>query len=205
MFKALDVEYVLFDVETTGLSPTDGDRIIEIAALRLRRGNVLDRWTTLVNPGRPVAAQNIHNISEDMVKDAPSAREVLPKMIDFTAGACLVAHNASFDIKFLSYELALLGRKMRAETPVLDTMKMSRSFLPYLASHRMESLAHSLGVPVGTTHRAMADVEMLAEIFKRLLAMAGDYNIHQLQDMITHFGVEKPAFRLANLSQPSLF
>jgi DNA polymerase III epsilon subunit family exonuclease len=205
MFKILDVDYVLFDVETTGLSPLDGDRIIEIAALRFRSGQVLERFCSLVNPGRPVAAQNVHNITEDMVKDAPSAEEVLPRMVDFLAGSCLVAHNASFDIKFLAYELALHGRKLRPETPVLDTMKMSRTFLPYLASHRMESLAHSLGVPVGTTHRAMADVEILAGVFKRLLSMAGDYNIHQLQDMITHFGVEKPKFRIASAAQPSLF
>ncbi|MBF0122208.1 MAG: 3'-5' exonuclease [Candidatus Omnitrophica bacterium] len=205
MFKAFDVEYVLFDVETTGLSPIDGDRIIEIAAVRLRRGEIQDRFSSLVNPRRPMAAQGIHNISEEMVKDAPFSEEVLPKMVEFAAGACLVAHNASFDIKFLAYELALKGRKLRVETPVLDTMKMSRSFLPYLASHRMESLAHSLGVTVKTTHRAMADVEILVEVFKRLLSMASDYNIHQLQDMITHFGVEKPNFRIVNMPQPSLF
>ncbi|MBF0570004.1 MAG: 3'-5' exonuclease [Candidatus Omnitrophica bacterium] len=207
MLKALDMEYVIFDVETTGLSPLEGDRIIEIAAIRVRHGKNIETFTSLVNPGRALNAEamRLNNITEAMIKDAPTAADVLPQMADFVGGACLVAHNASFDIKFLCHELSLMGRKLRAETPVLDTMKMSKAFLPYLASHRLSSLAQSLGVSVGMTHRALADVEILCEVFKRLLSMAGDYNIHQLPEMVTQFGVEKPTFRLANILQSSLF
>ncbi len=207
MLKTLNAEYIIFDVETTGLSPLDGDRILEIAAVRLKKGEIVDRFTSLVNPARPLSAgaQEINGITEDMVRDAPLACEVLPKMIDFTGGACMVAHNASFDIKFLTYELALHGRKMRDQTPVLDTIKMAKAFLPYLASYRLGSLAHSLGVTVKETHRAMADVELLTAIFKKLVLMAGDYNIHELPEMISQFSVEKPNFRMNSDRQPSLF
>jgi DNA polymerase III epsilon subunit len=207
MLKTLTAEYILFDVETTGLSPLEGDRIIEIAALRLKKGVIAERFTSFVNPCRPlsIGAQEINGITEEMVQDAPTAAEVLPKIIDFAGGACLVAHNASFDIKFLSYELALVGRKLREETPVLDTVRMARAFLPYLASYRLGSLAHSLGVAVTETHRAMADVELLTAIFKKLVLMAGDYNIHQLPELISQFSVEKPSFRMVSDPQPSLF
>jgi DNA polymerase III epsilon subunit family exonuclease len=207
MLKALNMEYIIFDVETTGLSVADGDRIIELAALRLKKCIVSDRIVSLINPGRPLSpgAQDVNGITEAMVQAAPPAVDVLPRMIEFSANACLVAHNASFDIKFLTYELALHGRKLYDATPVLDTMKMAKAFLPYLSSYRLGSLANSLGVKVGLAHRAEADAEITAAVFQRLLAMAEDHNIHDLKALISRFGVEKPVFRLNNVFQESLF
>lgn len=203
--KFFDIEFVLFDVETTGLSPLEGDRIIEFAALKTRRGKVVDCLTSLVSPGRALAAQEIHGITEDMLAGAPTSEEILPQLIDFVGSSCLVAHNASFDIKFLAFELSLAGRKLRDETPVLDTVKMARAFLPQLTSYRLSYLATSLGIPVGTAHRAKADTEVLEQVFSRLLMMAPDYNVRLLQDLIEQFGVEKPVFRLKVNEQPSLF
>ena len=207
MFKALNMEYIVFDVETTGLSVADGDRIIELAALRLKKCVFLDRIVSLINPGRPLdpGAMEVNGITEDMVASAPSSVEVLPRMIEFSAHACLVAHNASFDIKFLTYELALHGRKLYDATPVLDTMKMAKAFLPYLSSYRLGSLANSLGVKVGLAHRAEADAEITASVFQRLLAMAEDHNILDLKTLVAKFGVEKPVFKLNNTCQESLF
>ncbi|MEI6438318.1 MAG: 3'-5' exonuclease [Candidatus Omnitrophota bacterium] len=207
MFKALEAEYVVFDVETTGLSVTEGDRIIELAALRLKNGLPVDRLVSLINPGRPLApgAQDINGITEDMVLGAPSAAEVLPRMIELSSHACLVAHNASFDIKFLAYELALGGRKLYDATPVIDTIKMAKAFLPYLSSYRLGSLANSLGVKVGIAHRAEADVEITVAVFQRLLSMAEDHHIYDLKMLVSKFGVEKPSFKLNNASQDSFF
>ena len=205
MLKFTDAEFVLFDVETTGLSPTEGDRIIEFAALKIRRGEVVACLTSLVNPGRPLAAQEIHGISEDMLKDAPFSSEVLPKMIDFLGSASLVAHNAAFDVKFLALELSLAGRKMHDGTPVLDTVKMARAFLPHLTSYRLSYLATSLGISFGTTHRAQADTELLRQVFARLLLLAPDYNVHTMPELIERFSVEKPVFRIKMGEQPSLF
>ncbi|MBF0595400.1 MAG: 3'-5' exonuclease [Candidatus Omnitrophica bacterium] len=207
MLNALNMEYIVFDVETTGLSVAEGDRIIELAALRLRKGVLAERIVSLVNPGRPLSAgaQEVNGITEEMVQSAPMACEVLPRMIEFSANACLVAHNASFDIKFLAYELALHGRKLYDATPVIDTMKMARAFLPYLSSYRLGSLANSLGVKMGLAHRAEADAEITAAVFQRLLSMAEDHNIHDLKTLALKFGVEKPVFKLNNASQDSFF
>ncbi|NLE64966.1 MAG: hypothetical protein GX606_03505 [Elusimicrobia bacterium] len=205
MLGILDIEYVLLDVETTGLSPLDGDRIIEVAAVRLRRGEILDRFSSFVDPCRPLAAQNIHGITSEMIAGAPKADEVLPKVVAFIGGACVVAHNASFDIKFLCHELSLIGRRMSDQTPVLDTIKMSKAFLPYLSTHRLGSLAGSLGIPVRESHRALADTEVLTQVFQRMLLMASDHNIHTLPQLVDQFSVEKPSFRLNVSSQPSLF
>jgi DNA polymerase-3 subunit alpha (Gram-positive type) len=205
--KILDMEYIVFDVETTGLSPVDGDRIIELAAARVRRGVIVDRYTTFVNPQRALnpEAQKLNNISQDMVKDAPTSAEILPRFMEFAGSSCLVAHNASFDIKFVAFELALAGRKLQDTTPVLDTMKMSRNFLPHLTSQRLEYIANSLGVVVGTTHRALADVEILVAVMNRLLGLAPDYNVQTFQELVGRFGVEKPSFKVRGATQPSLF
>ncbi len=205
--KFLDMDYVVFDVETTGLSPLDGDRIIELAAARVRKGVIIDRYTSFVNPLRPLnpEAQKLNNITAQMVSGAPVAAEVLPKFMEFAGGACLVAHNASFDIKFVSFELSLAGRRLHDSTPVLDTMKMSKGFLPHLTSQRLTYIAHSLGVAVGTTHRAQADVEILVGVMGRLFALAPDYNVVTFQELIGRFGVEKPVFRIKGIQQPSLF
>ena len=205
--KFIDMEYVVFDVETTGLSPIDGDRIIEIAAARVRHGAIIDRYTTFINPLRPLnaEAQKLNKITQEMVEGAPPASEVLPRFIEFTGGACLVAHNASFDIKFVSFELSLAGRRLHESTPVLDTIKMSKSFLPHLTSQRLSYIAHSLGVPVGDTHRALADVEILVGVLGRLFALAPDYNVHTFQELIGEFGVEKPSFRIKSAEQAFLF
>jgi DNA polymerase-3 subunit alpha (Gram-positive type) len=194
-------------VETTGLSPLDGDRIIELAAARVRSGVIIDRYTTFVNPLRPLnpEAQKLNKITQEMVQGAPFSAEVLPKFMEFTGGTCLVAHNASFDIKFVSFELALAGRKLHDGMAVLDTMKMSKNFLPHLTSQRLGYIAHSLGVPVGDTHRALADVEILVGVLGRLFALAPDYNVRTFQDLIGQFGVEKPNFRIKGAEQPSFF
>ncbi len=126
--NARQTEYVVFDVETTGLSPQRGDRIVEIAAVRVKDWKIVDTFESLINPERelPVEAQQIHHITEEMVKGAPTAEIVLPKMIDFTGGACLVGHNIKFDLNFLCFQLSLIGRKLREETPAMDTLKMAK-------------------------------------------------------------------------------
>jgi DNA polymerase III epsilon subunit family exonuclease len=205
--KFMDMDYVVFDVETTGLSPIDGDRIIELAAARVRQGAVTERFASFINPLRPLnaEAQKLNKITQEMVAGAPTSAELLPKFMQFVGGACLVAHNASFDIKFLSFELALAGRKLHEGTPVIDTMKISRGFLPHLTSHRLEYIAHSLGVAVGVTHRAAADVDILVGVMNRFFALAPDHNVRTFQDLVGRFGVEKPNFRIKGGEQDTFF
>ena len=200
-------EFVIFDVETTGLSPTDGDRIVEIAAVKVKSGQIVDKYYSLVNPKRPMPSQAslVNNITDDMLINAPVAGDVLPQMIQFIGGACVAGHNVRFDLNFLCYELALTGRRLNDQTPAVDTLKMARELLPYLSNHKLAYLARSLGVVVDQTHRAMADVELTVAVFLRLLDMAGDKNLQKASVFLNQFGVEKPNFKLNQKSQASLF
>jgi len=200
-------EFVIFDVETTGLSPVDGDRIIEIAAVRVKGAQVVDQFYSLVNPQRsiPSQASQVNNITDDMVTRAPVAIDVLPQMIHFIGGACVAGHNVRFDLNFLCYELALIGRKLNDQTPAVDTLKMARDLLPYLSNHKLAYLARSLGVVVDQTHRAMADVQITVAVFLRLMEMAGDKDLQNVSVFLNQFGVEKPNFKINQKSQASLF
>jgi DNA polymerase-3 subunit alpha (Gram-positive type) len=200
-------EFVIFDVETTGLSHADGDRIVEIAAVKVREGKVIDKFYSLINPQRsmPSQATMVNNITDEMLATAPLAADILPQMIHFIGGACVAGHNVRFDLNFLCYELARIGRRLNDQTPAVDTLKMARELLPYLSNHKLAYLARSLGVVVDQTHRAMADVEITVAVFYRLMEMAGDKDLQQVAVFLNQFGVEKPNFKLIQKSQESLF
>ena len=202
-----DTEFVVFDVETTGLSAIDGDRIIEIAAMKIRGGKVVDKFYSLVNPNRliPSQATRVNNITDDMVEKSPTASEVLPKMLTFISSSCVAGHNVRFDLGFLAYELALMGRKMNEGTPAIDTLKMARELLPYLSNYRLGYLARSLGVVVSETHRAMSDVDLTAQVLMRMIEMAEDQNLQDVSKFVSQFSVEKPTFKLVSSAQTSLF
>ncbi len=200
-------EFVVFDVETTGLSPQDGHRIVEIAAMKVSGLKVVDKFYSLVNPKRflPAEAMSINQITEEMIADAPTHDEVLPKLIDFIGGACVVGHNVRFDLGFLCYELSLLGRRLKEETPAVDTLKMAKELVPYLSSYKLSYLARSLGVTVTETHRAMADVDITVKVMLRLIEMAQEKDLGNINKFFAQFSVEKPVFKFAQASQSSLF
>lgn len=204
--KAKNTEYVVFDVETTGLTVQEGDRIIEIAAVKTRDLEIVDRFDSMINPGRdiPEQAQRINNITPDMVADAPDAATVLPEFVSFISGACLCGQNVKFDLDFLCYELALAGYKLLDETPAIDTIKMARYFMPHLSSFRLGNLAKAFGVKIETQHRAMADVELTFQVLKHLLTLAEDQGKVTFQEIVREFGVQKPSFKLAQ-NQGMLF
>jgi DNA polymerase-3 subunit epsilon len=162
---------VVLDFETTGLSPGNGDRITEVAALRLEDGRVVDRYVTLVNAGIwiPAYITALTGISNAMIADAPRASDVVCALVDFIGGDTVVAHNASFDRAFLLAEAARLGICSR-EVPVLCTMRLSRRLLPGLVSYRLASVADRLGVPFsGQAHRAEADARVAAGVLLKLV------------------------------------
>ena len=140
-----------------------------------------------------------------MVAKAPTAAVVLPQMIDFTRGACLVGHNVKFDLNFLCFELSLIGRKLKDETPAIDTLKMAKELLPHLTSFRLPHVAHSLGAKIEETHRALPDVKLTASVMMRLLSIAIDQNIHTFKNLHKHFGVPKPNFRIEQVNHEFVF
>jgi DNA polymerase-3 subunit epsilon len=157
---------VMLDFETTGLSPESGDRITEVAALRIAGGEIVDRYVSLVNCGVriPPFITSLTGISQAMVDGAPPAEEVVPELIEFIGADTLAAHNASFDEKFLKAEGARLGHDCRHEGLVCS-VKLSRRVLPGMPSYKLGELARVLGIAFrGTAHRAEADAEVAARL-----------------------------------------
>jgi len=185
-----DTEFVVFDVETTGLSPKSGDRIIEIAALKIRGLKPVESFSSLVDPERELSygAFLVNGISEEMLDGAPAAEDVIPDFLDFAGSACLVGHNIRFDLAFLDYELFRLDRRDSKAYPHVDTLRMSRRLLPGLARYSLQSVARSFGIMRPQQHRAMSDVELTSEIFHRLLHIAGEEGIQDTPSLLRHFG-----------------
>jgi DNA polymerase-3 subunit epsilon len=167
----LSTPVVVLDFETTGLSPANGDRITEVAALRLEGARVVDRYVSLVNAGVRIPAfiTALTGISNEMIADAPPAAGVVRALVDFIGTDTVVAHNASFDRGFLVAEAARQGIGGR-EFPTLCTMRLSRRLLPGLASYRLASVAERLGVHYsGRAHRAEADARVAADVLLKLV------------------------------------
>jgi DNA polymerase III epsilon subunit family exonuclease len=205
--KANEIECVVFDVETTGLSAERGDRIVEIAAIKVKDGNIIASIESLINPKRdiPIEASLIHTITNDMVASAPTAAEFLPKILEFIGGACLVGHNIKFDLDFLCYELAGFGRRLNESTPAIDTIKMAKRLLPQLSTYRLGNLAQYFGANVQETHRALADVKLTVTIVTRLLDLAVKQGLSTPADIFKEFTVPKPNFRFTETVQDVLF
>ena len=175
-------EFVIFDVETTGLSPASGDRIIEIAALKINGLRPVEKFYSFIDPERELSfsAFQVNGITEEMLLGAPTSREVLPRFHDFLQGAAIVGHNIRFDLSFLCYELSLIERKLGEDTVVIDTIRMARHLLPHLGRYPLWFVAHSLGIRRTQAHRAMGDVELTYEVFRRLIEAKGERNLFEI-------------------------
>lgn len=182
----LDEEsFVVFDLETTGFSP-QACEIIEIGAVKILQGQVVDRFTSLVRPANriPVEVQRLTGIFPEMVADAPTIDVVLPQFTDFVGTATLVAHNAQFDMGFIQYNLGRLGRQ-KLTNPVLDSLGLARGLLPKLKNHKLKNLAAEFGVPLEKHHRAVDDAEATAQIFIKMLGLLGARQILHLDEINT--------------------
>ena len=161
--------YVVFDFETTGISPTY-DEIIEISGVKVTDGKVVEEFSTLVNPGRaiPMQATLVNGISNRMVESAPTMEQVLPAFLDFLGDHVLVGHNIhSFDMKFLYRDLEkYYGRTI--DNDYVDTLWLARMLLPELKHHKLTDLAAYYGFSVDGAHRALNDCRMNQRVYEKL-------------------------------------
>lgn len=163
-------KYLVIDFETTGNKPKDGDRIIQIGAVLIENGSIVERYSTLVNPGCSISPfiENLTGITNSMVKTAPDIEDVLPDLLKFTEGATLVGHNVYFDLSFLQNALVESGY-LPFSGFVLDTVEMARLLLPSQDGYRLRDLSIGLDIPLERPHRADEDAGATAEIFLQLV------------------------------------
>ena len=177
------LSFTVFDTETTGLNPSQGDEIIQIGAARIVNGRLLrqESFEQLVDPGRLIAAASIpiHGITQDMVTGQPTIAEVLPAFHAFAQDTVLVAHNAAFDMKFLQLQEARTG--VAFHQPVLDTLLLSAVVHPSQKSHRLEAIAGRFNITVLGRHTALGDAMLTAEVLLRLLPLLQGMGIHTLR------------------------
>jgi DNA polymerase-3 subunit epsilon len=177
-----ELTYTVFDTETTGLNPSEGDEIIQIGATRIVNGKLLRQecFDQLVDPQRSMAAASIaiHGIQPHTLVGQPKILDVLPVFHAFAHDTVLVAHNAAFDMRFLQLKEAASG--LRFDQPVLDTLLLSAWVHPNQESHRLEAIAERLGVAVTGRHTAVGDACVTAEVFLKLIPLLQAKGVHTL-------------------------
>ncbi|MGP1679883.1 MAG: exonuclease domain-containing protein [Burkholderiales bacterium] len=177
--RLVDLQYTVFDTETTGLEPSAGDEIISLGAVRIINARLLKRevFEQLVDPRRPVskASTRIHGIEAQALAGQPTLGEVLPQFHHFCEDTVLVAHNAAFDMRFLELKEAATG--IRFTQPVLDTLLLSVVLHPTQEGHDLEAVAERLGVSVIGRHTALGDALVTGEIFLKLLPLLAEHGI----------------------------
>jgi len=184
--RLADLSYTVFDTETTGLKPSEGDRIIQIGATRIVAGRLRrqEAFEQLVDPERPLSEAGIaiHGIRPEMLEGQPRLAEVLPAFHAFAHDTVLVAHNAAFDMRFL--QLAEAGTGVRFEQPVLDTLLLSAVVHPNQENHSLEAIAGRLGVTVLGRHTALGDAMVTAEVFVKLVPLLQGMGITTLGEAL---------------------
>lgn len=177
---------IVLDFETTGLSPNQGDRAIEIGAVKLQHGIVVDRFQELMNPGFRISGfiESYTGISNQMLNNAAPCEEVMERFADFIADYNMVAHNASFDQRFLDAELSSMGREYRGEFAC--SMLIARRLYQEAPNHKLGSLINYKQIKHdGVFHRALADSEMTADLW-----------LVMLNDLKRDHNIQEPEFKL---------
>ncbi len=180
-----EASFVVVDTETTG-TRAEADRLLEVAAVKVRGGEVVDRFAQLINPQRsvPYRITQLTGITTAMVFEQPAVARVLPRFLDFLGEAVLVAHNLSFDLRFLNAELRRVGRPP-LENPSLCTLRLARRLLPGLRSKGLSSLIDFFGLQVPDRHRALGDATAATDVLLRFIAqLEGEHAVETLDELL---------------------
>jgi DNA polymerase III epsilon subunit family exonuclease len=195
-----DLDFVVVDVEATG-AKTPPNRLIELGAYRIRNGQIVDKFLSLVNPEIPIPrfVAALTGISNDMVKRAPVFAEVAPQWLDFVSDSVLVAHNAPFDTSFLNHEISRVYPGHRMVNPHLCTVELSRRLLRDIPNHRLDTIANYFSIPIMSRHRAGSDALATAEIFLFLLTkLDEEHGVKDLAAAKSFQFEDLKVFRLSN-------
>ena len=178
----IDTTYCVLDLETTGLSFRT-EKITEIGIMKIKNGEVIDSFETFVNPEKPIPYEvvEVTKITDDMVKDAPTIKEIFPKVLEFIGDAVLVAHNADFDIGFLKHNAAQLGHKF--DYTYIDTLRLAKDLFPDYKKYKLGYIAENLGIKVEVAHRALDDVDTTVKVFKIMLDMLKEKGAKTVADI----------------------
>lgn len=176
--------YVVVDLETTGHSVKSGDELIEFAAVVVQGSEVIERYSTLIRPSRPIPPfiTQLTTITDDAVADAPSFEEVIPDIWRMLDGRVFVAHNVSFDLNFLNESLERAGY-MAFEGRAIDTVELARILYPTLESHALEALAETFDLVHTDAHRALSDAEATAELFIQMMGRLRELPVVTLKQL----------------------
>ena len=188
--QSLNDSYVVFDLETTGLSP-DKNKIIEIGAVKVVDGAITERFSTFVNPEVPIPynIEQLTSIKDDMVLDAPKIEEILPEFMKFCEGTVMVAHNAEFDTGFIRKNCERMG--LPFDFTIADTVALARILLPQLNRFKLDTVAKAVGVSLDHHHRAVDDAACTAEIFVKFIEMLHERGMETLDD-VNQMGATSP-------------
>ena len=178
----LDADYVVFDLETTGFSP-ETNRIIEIGAVKVQNGKIVDKFSTFVNPQVPIPfrIEQLTSINDSMVIDAPVIADILPEFMKFCEGCVMVAHNADFDMSFIKKNCQRLN--IDCKPTIVDTVALARVLLPNLNRFKLDTVAKALGVSLENHHRAVDDAGCTAEIFVKFIEMLRERGMSTLDEV----------------------
>ncbi|WP_210340777.1 PolC-type DNA polymerase III [Alkalicoccobacillus gibsonii] len=181
-------EYVVFDVETTGLSAVY-NTIIELAAVKIKDGEIIDRFESFADPHEPLSntIMNLTGITDDMVRGQPEVEDVLKDFYEFAKGSVLVAHNASFDIGFLNVGYKKLGMG-EVQHPVIDTLELGRFLYPELKNHRLNTLCKKFDIELVSHHRAIYDAEATGYLLWKMVKDAREKEIYSHDEINQHMG-----------------
>lgn len=195
--------YTVVDVETTGLSAYR-DGITEICCLRVAGDRVVDRFSTLVNPGQPIPhfIQGMTGITDAMVRDAPFFRQVIPAFLEFLGESVLVAHNAPFDLSFINYGLYSNGHP-HLHNPAVDTIRLAKRLLPDLPRRSLDAVTQYLGIFVADRHRAYGDASATAEVLLRLLPLARQRGVESDVQLMAFLGFGQTEKRIQAVTPKS--
>ena len=186
----IDTTYCVLDLETTGLSAKT-EKITEIGIMKIQNGEVVDKFCEFVNPEKPIPqrVQEVTNITDDMVKDAPTIDVLFPKVLEFIKGSVLVAHNAVFDIGFLKNVAKELGYEF--DYTYVDTLPLARKLYPELKKHKLGKIAEHLKIKVEVAHRALDDVDTTVKVLKEMMKTLKTRGATKVADIETKCEDEK--------------